>query len=177
MFENRRKKDKEKSVLYYNYFFTMNNIITSIECINHRRMEEDLGYLIKTTHDGYIRVLIDNNQRCCETFGVYVMKNQINVKKNLKSFVGKEIVRIVVSPLKKQEEDDEEEEEDDNEEEEDNDVYDEDDQTRWVEIYLKDDPDPLMLYLYNQHNGYYCHGCSIEWKGQVVPDENLLFRL
>ena len=177
MFENRRKKDKEKSVLYYNYFFTMNNIITSIECINHRRMEEDLGYLIKTTHDGYIRVLTDNNQRCCETFGVYVMKNQINVKKNLKSFVGKEIVRIVVSPLKKQEEDDEEEEEDDNEEEEDNDVYDEDDQTRWVEIYLKDDPDPLMLYLYNQHNGYYCHGCSIEWKGQVVPDENLLFRL
>ena len=177
MFENRRKKDKEKSVLYYNYFFTMNNIITSIECINHRRMEEDLGYLIKTTHDGYIRVLIDNNQRCCETFGVYVMKNQINVKKNLKSFVGKEIVRIVVSPLKKQEEDDEEEEEDDNEEEEDNDVYDEDDQTRWVEIYLKDDPDPLMLYLYNQHNGYYPHDCSIEWKGQVVPDENLLFCL
>lgn len=163
-----------------------NTLITSIECINHRRMEDDLGYLIKTTHDGYIRVLIDNNQRCCETFGVYVMKNQINVKKNLKSFVGKEIVRIVVSPLKKQEEEDEEEEKDDEEEEnkeDDEEEEDEDDdnvygdQTRWVEIYLKDDPDPLMLYLYNQHNGYYPHGCSIEWKGQVVPDENLLFSL
>ena len=144
-------------------------------------MEDDLGYLIKTTHDGYIRVLIDNNQRCCETFGVYVMKNQINVKKNLKSFVGKEIVRIVVSPLKNQEEEEDENKEDEEDEDDDEDEnkyndYDYD-QTRWVEIYLKDDPDPLMLYLYNQHNGYYPHGCSIEWKGQVVPDENLLFSL
>lgn len=158
----------------------MNNIITSIECINHRHAEEDLGYLIKTTHDGYIRVLIDKMQRCCETFGVYVMKNRINVKKNLKQFIGKEIVRIVVSPLKNQEEDENKEDEDEEEEEEEDDEDDDNgygDQTRWVEIYLKDDPDPLMLYLYNQHNGYYCHGCSIEWKGQVVPDENLLFRL
>lgn len=164
-----------------------NSVITSIECINHRHAEEDLGYMIKTTHDGYIRVLIDRMSKCCETFGVYAMKNQKNVKKNLKQFVGKEIVHIVVSPLKKREDDDDEEEEenkdDEEEEEEDDDadenMYDEeeDEQTRWVKIFLKDDPDPLMLYLYNQHNGYYPHGCSIEWKGQVVPDENQMFEL
>lgn len=42
---------------------------------------------------------------------------------------------------------------------------------------MKDDPIPLMLYLYNEHNGYYTHECSIEWKGQVVPDEIIEFPL
>ena len=133
--------------------------ITSIERINNNQIERGLGYLIHTTHGGYIRVVMDKQKTCCEKFGVYVMKGETNMKKALDQFIGKEIVRVLVSPLKKKRYDGNE------------------DQARWVELYLKDDSDPLMLYVYNQHNGYYPHDCSIEWKGQVVPDENLLFSL
>ena len=145
-------------------------IIESIECINRRSNVEDYGYSIKTTNGGYIHVLIDSMQKCCETFGVYAMKNEKNVKKIMKSFVGKEIVLIEISPLKVQQDvNDEDNDEDD--------INDDDDQMRWVELHLKDDPHPLKLYLYNNHNGYYTHCCSIEWKGQVVPDENITFEL
>lgn len=114
---------------------------------------EDLGYWVHTSNGGYIRVSMSKWQKCCEKYGVYAMKNQQNVKDSLHDYIGKDIVDIVVSPVPDC-------------------SY---ESSRWVEIYLKDDPDPLMLYVYNEHNGYYEHECHFEWKGQVIPDENLLF--
>jgi len=105
------------------------------------------------------------------------MKNQKNDKNKIKQFVGQEIVGIVVSPLDDASLDASLDDASLSEQEHSPINGYDDDQTRWVDIYLKDDTDPLRLYLYNQHNGYYPHGCSIEWKGQVVPDENLLFSL
>lgn len=162
--------------------------VKSIEKMRRPRAEkddDDVGFRIKTSNGGHIHISIDRDQLCCETFGSYVMKNGKNVKKELKEFIGKEIVDIVVSPLKEEESDDENQTQqgnDDNEDqqgdEEDNDSEDdEDDSMRWVEIYFKDDPIPLMIYVYNQHNGYYHHSCCFDIKKQVIPDVNLLFRL
>lgn len=143
-----------------------NPVITSILCINRRSQEEqpqrDYGYYIKTTNDGFIEILMDSYRNCCENFGVYAMKNNKNVKKSLQDYIGKEIVNIKVSEKGKTEDD----EGDYNYEE-----------TRWIELFFKNDKEPLMLYLYNYHNGYYQHGCSIEWKNQIIPNKRETFTI
>ena len=117
------------------------------------KKDADSGYTVHTSNGGYIRVSISRWQQCCEKFGAYVMHNQQNVENSLHDYLGKEIMNIEVSPIPDY-------------------SY---ESCRWVEIHLKDDPDPLMLYVYNEHNGAYDHECQFEWKGQVTPDENMIF--
>jgi len=137
--------------------------ITSFENINRSgKSDNNYRYFIKTSNGGYITVQIENYVYCCEVFGVYAMKNGKNVNDSLDDFVGKEIVNIVVSK--------------ETEIEIEKTIV-EMSYIRWVEIYMKEDPLPLMLYLYNDHNGFYSHDCTIEWKGQCVPDESFSFSL
>ncbi len=126
---------------------------TIISIVSIISINDGLGYTVHTSNGGYIRVSMDKWKQCCEKFGAYVMHNQQNVETSLNDYIGKEIVNIVVSPLPDPSFE----------------------SFRWVEIHLKDDLDPLKLYVYNEHNGGYEHECHFEWKGQVIPDENLIF--
>lgn len=151
----------------------MTTTITSIEKIDN---EFDLGYWIKTTGDGGIRIKIDNSRKCCETYYAGVLHNKQNADRRLEEWIGRTITGIRVSEklgrVYRHEEYDENDEFDSEEYDDkcdsavdengiENDV---DARYKTVSVYTENEELPLVFYLYNCHNSFYPHTCCIQWK-------------
>lgn len=149
-------------------------VILSIEELND---EFEIGYLIKTTGGGEMKIKMSNGSLCCETYYVGVLHNKQNVHSQLEQWNGKNITNIKISPKQGRVFRNEDYEDNDEyaEEIENDDVVDEpkdengieddcDARYRTVSIYTENDELPLVIYLYNCHNSFYSHRCIIKWK-------------
>lgn len=156
------------------------SIIESIEKLDD---DFELGYLVKTTGDGEIKVIIDNYPLSCEVYYANAMHKNHNVDTRLKDWNGQKITNVVISPKKGRIY---EHEEDKNDNDNDEGYLDEEDEEdidaryRTVSIYTENDESPLVIYLYNSHNGFYPHRCLIVMKniqGVSMSNTSLSFRL
>ena len=146
------------------------SVIVSIEKLDD---EFELGYLVKTSDDGEIKITMDNSRTCCETYYANAMHNKQNVDTRLDEWNGRILTDVIISPKQGRVYRDEDEE--GNEDEEDSDA-----RYRTVSIYTENGDFPLVIYLYNCHNGYYPHKCFISLKniqGVSISNTKLSFRL
>lgn len=170
--------------------------MSSIISIEKLEDKYEIGYVIKTTDDGEIKAKISNNQCCCEIFYTGVLHNGKNAEKELEEWNGRKITGVVISENqgfyyrnknKKVNNrtalhDDNLEYEDEQllwEEKKENEIEDDvDARYRTVSIQTEENENPLIIYLYNCHNGYYSHNCCIKWKNiEGIPDNNISFSL
>ena len=145
------------------------SVIVSIEKLNN---EFELGYLVKTADNGEIKITMDNSRMCCETYYANAMHNKQNVDTRLDEWNGRFITDVVISPKQGRVYRDYETA--------DEDEYDCDARYRTVSIYTEKGEYPLVIYLYNCHNGYYPHRCFISLKkiqGVSISNTDLSFSL
>ena len=101
-----------------------------------------LGYLLKTSNKGSIKVDISNGSTCCEQYYANAMQKDKNMDLELQTFVGKTITGIDYRVKK----------------------YNSREMSGSIIVTITlNEGDPLKIYLTNEHNGYYSHGCSLEW--------------
>jgi hypothetical protein len=125
---------------------------------NGRSMD---GYEVKTEKHT-IRVLIDNGQSCCESWGYFSSDD------DLSGFVGADLrdIELTDKALKV--------------ESLPNDVVSYDDKTK-IDIYgggiqfvtFKTDRGDFQLAVYNSHNGYYGHGIIVSVDEEIRHDDTL----
>ena len=124
----------------------MSSVISSIEKIYDDLIGRE-GYRIQTTNKGYIHINISNSQNCCESWYTNALKNKQNVDGVLDEMIGKKIVDIQKSDVTVDEDT----------------GYDEFAYFVNITITFENDEFPLIICLYNQHNGFYRHECMLDW--------------
>ena len=113
-----------------------------IESIVKFDSRSGLGYHLKTSNKGYVKIKMENGSICCEQFYANAMQNKKNMDTKLHTFVGKTITEIQYTEKKNAEEEG---------------VY-------YIQVTIHfNRGDPLHFYLTNEHNGYYPHACSLDW--------------
>lgn len=101
-----------------------------------------LGYKIKMTDSSKnIICKIDNNQQCCENFGVYT-ENELN------DFIGAEYYSVIVE----------------------NDISKDSnyiDNMETIKISINTSKGKINIHFYNEHNGYYSHDVFIQTENGI----------
>lgn len=133
----------------------MSSILQSIKKIDNNFK---IGYFLQTDQGGFIQVTMSNTQESREYYQVFALKNNKSIVSEFSQLIGKIITDIQIQPIISK-----------------NGIY---VKTRHVEITFKFDPVPLILCLYNEHNGYYTHECCIQSKNiNGKEDIDISFRL
>jgi hypothetical protein len=162
-----------------------NSVIESVEIFKESVMKYH-GYKINTNH-GPINVKIGSSQQCCERWCVYASIPD----ESLQKLMGATILKIsychkpsteLYNRYKEEDEDYEEDSESQLEEDEYDEYEDENEpddhyldnhyssnKVRFKMVYLQNNIQKVLyIYLINEHNGYYCHDCVLNW--DVVLD-------
>ena len=101
-----------------------------------------LGYKIKMTDSSKnIICKIDNNQQCCENFGVYT-ENELN------DFIGAEYYSVIVE----------------NDSLNDSDYN---DNMEKIKISINTSKGKINILFYNEHNGYYAHDVFLQTENGI----------
>jgi hypothetical protein len=116
------------------------NKIEKITILNN--LNQWLGYKIKITDSSKnIICKIENEQHCCERFGVYT-KNELN------DFIGAEYYSVNIGKI----------------------VFsnsDYNDYMKTIKISINTNKGKINIQFYNEHNGYYCHDVFIQTENGI----------
>lgn len=117
-------------------------------------MRDDYEWLIQTTH-GKLRVTIDDQQQCCEDFGIGELESQDDVP----YFLAADLLKIEITDpeLLVRE------------------IWEEEEPFEpgmAIFVTFLTTKGPLQIVVYNRHNGYYGHAVKIWWEqGDVLFDD------
>lgn len=127
--------------------------IVQIKQLNSHR--QWLGYDFKLSDGRHLCVKMDNDQQCCEQFGAYLEVNGkfTNDVSTELSFVGAQVQSIAVSNKEITEC-----------------LYNQknDHGEAIIHVTMTTSKGTLVVYLYNQHNGYYKHDYVIEIGRKII---------
>jgi hypothetical protein len=125
------------------YEYKINKRIKNI--VNLCEIRDDTGWdgiRIELDDESLLEFKIDNDQRCCETFGYYV-NDKFYLSKYIESTINK--INVEIDPSH-----------------EDNDNYGDDSNPINLTITIYTDNEYFKIILYNQHNGFYKHQVSVQ---------------
>jgi hypothetical protein len=134
--------------------------MTTIVQIEHRNSKW-IGYNIQLSDDTSIVVKLDNHEQCCEKFGAYIQVDGKFIDDGAITaefpFIGAQIVSIEVSDIETSEH-----------AKHDTEYRNPSNSEVMLYVTITTSKGSLVIYLYNEHNGYYPHEYVVDIRGKII---------